>query len=117
MPKNLELIRHRKAIELQHDRWVKRSNVAVPDIARDASEVDGGEATLETACHRHFWNAVALPQILAQKARFRKRSLFARYSRSSALPVSAEISAASQKPKCCATSMRSKPVSVRMPTS
>src|SRR5438309_2411922 len=69
MPEDLELVGDRKAIELQHDRRIERSDVAVPDIARDASEIDGGEATLETACHRHLWNAVALPQILAQKKR------------------------------------------------
>src|SRR5438132_3371283 len=69
MPEDLELVGNRKTIELQHDRWIERSHVAMPDVARDASEVDGGEATFETACHRHLWNTVALPQILAQEKR------------------------------------------------
>src|SRR6476620_11227916 len=67
MPKDLELVGNRKTIELQHDRWIERSDVAVPDVTRDPGEVDCGEATFETACHRHFRNAVALPQILAQE--------------------------------------------------
>src|SRR5437879_12769585 len=67
MPEDLGLGGDRKASELQHDRRVKRSDVAVPDIALNASEVDGGEATLETACNRHLWNAMALPQILKEK--------------------------------------------------
>src|SRR2546423_12239662 len=69
MPEDLELIGDRKAIELQHDRWVERSDVAVPNVTRDPGEVDGGEAAFKTACHRHFRNAVTLPQILAQKKR------------------------------------------------
>src|SRR5207253_10429954 len=67
MPEDLELVGDRKAIELQHDRRVKRSDVAMPDVARHASEVDGSEATFESACHRHLWNTVALPQILPYK--------------------------------------------------
>src|SRR6476620_11347030 len=67
MPEDLELVSDRKAIELQHDRWIERSDVAVPDVTRDPGEVDGCETAFKTACHRHFRNAVALPQILAQK--------------------------------------------------
>src|SRR3979411_2581761 len=69
MAEDLELVGDWKTIELQHDRWVKRSDVAMPDVTRDPGEVDGGKPTLETARHRHFRNAVALPQILAQKKR------------------------------------------------
>ena len=69
MPKDLKLIGYRKAIELQHDRRVKRSDIAVPDIARHSSEVDGGEPAFEAHCHRHLRNAVALPQIFSQKKR------------------------------------------------
>src|SRR5213076_2849915 len=67
MPEDLELVGDRKAIELQHDLLVKRRDVAVPDVARNTGEVDGGKSTFETARHRHFRNAVTLPQILAQK--------------------------------------------------
>src|SRR5207249_7159286 len=50
MPEDLKLVRDRKTIELQHDRWIERGDIAVPDVASDHSEVDGGEATFETAC-------------------------------------------------------------------
>src|SRR5947209_19575955 len=69
MPKDVKLVGRGKAIELQHDRWVKRSDIAVPDIARYSGKIDGGEAAFETHCHRHFRNAVALPQIFSQKER------------------------------------------------
>src|SRR5438105_12828522 len=69
MPKNLKLIGYRKTIELQHDRRVKRGHVAMPDVARNAGEVDGGEAAFKTHCQWHFRNAVSLPQIFAQKER------------------------------------------------
>ena len=69
MPKDLELIGHRKAIELQHDRWIKRRDVAMPDVARDAGEKDVGVAAFETARHRHFGNGMALPEIFAQEER------------------------------------------------
>src|SRR5436305_14440835 len=65
MPEDLEPIRDRKTTELQHDRRVKRGYVAVPDVARDTGEVDGGKATFETACHRQLWNAVALAQVFS----------------------------------------------------
>src|SRR6266536_249212 len=38
MPEDLELIRDRKTIELQHDRRIERGDVAVPDVALDTSE-------------------------------------------------------------------------------
>ena len=63
MPKNLELIRGRKTIELQHDRRIERSDVAVPDVPRHAAKVDGSEAAFESTCHWHLWNAVTLAQI------------------------------------------------------
>ena len=67
MPENLELIGRRKTIELQHDRRIKRSDVAVPDVARDAGEKDIGVTAFETAHHRQLRNGMALPEIFAQK--------------------------------------------------
>src|SRR4029079_13060442 len=67
MPEDLELVGDGKTIELQHDRWIERSDVAVPDVTRDPGEVDGSETAFQTACHRHLRNAVSLPQILAQE--------------------------------------------------
>ena len=69
MPKDLKLIGGGEAVELQHDRRIKRGDIAVPDSARYAREVDGGKAAFETHRHRHFRNAVALPQIFPQKKR------------------------------------------------
>src|SRR6202043_3839879 len=45
MPEDLESIRRGKAIELQHDRWIKRCYVAMPDVARDTGKEDVGVAT------------------------------------------------------------------------
>src|SRR5438552_18470692 len=67
MPEDLELVGDRKTIELQHDRWIERSDVAVPDVTRDPGEVDGGETAFKIAWHRHLRNTVSLLQILAQK--------------------------------------------------
>ena len=69
MPKDLKLIGGRKAVELQHDRGIKRSDIAVPDVASDPGKIDGGEASFEAHRHRHFRNAVTLPQVFAQKER------------------------------------------------
>src|SRR5438046_1627156 len=69
MPEDLKLVGDRKTIELQHDRRIERSDVAMPDIARHSGEVDGSEAAFETHGQRHFWNAVALPQIFPEKER------------------------------------------------
>src|SRR5205823_6499374 len=69
VPKYLKLIGRREAVELQHDRGIKRGDIAVPDIARYTGEVDGSEAAFETHCQRHFRNAVTLPQIFPQKER------------------------------------------------
>ena len=67
MAKDLELIVHRKAIELEHDRRIERSDVAMPDVARHAGEKDVGVTALKPAHHRHLGNAVALPEILAEE--------------------------------------------------
>src|SRR6267143_524914 len=120
MAKDLKLIACRKTIELQHDRGIERGDVAMPDVARDAREIDCSESAFETAAHRQLGlntSATARVSRIAHKARRRKRSLFVRYSRCSSLPVRAETSAESQNTKCCATSMRSNPVRVRIPTS
>ena len=69
MAKNLELVGHRETIELQHDGGIKRSDVAMPDVARHAGEEDGGVSAFETAHHRHFRNGMALPVIFAQEER------------------------------------------------
>src|SRR5256885_5654597 len=69
MPKDLKLIGGRKAIELQHDGRIERGDIAVPDVVRNAGKVDGGEAAFETHRHRHFRNAVTLPQVFPQKKR------------------------------------------------
>src|SRR5579864_8133537 len=47
MAKDLELVAHRKTIELQHDRRIKRCDVAMPDIVRDAGEKDISVAAFE----------------------------------------------------------------------
>ena len=67
--KNLQLIRHRKAVELQHDGRIKGGHVAMPDVARHSREEDGGVTALESAHHRHFRNGMTLPKILPQKER------------------------------------------------
>ena len=153
MAKDLELIVHRKTIELQHDRGIKRGDVAMPDVARHAGEKDVGVAAFEAAHHRHLGNGMALAEIFAEKervdpggvaahdhvlvvvgknlrldeiaraqeigdrARFAHRAKSALaitlgsscQARCSSLPESCEISAAFVRPKCCATSLRSKP--------
>ena len=67
--KNLKLIGCRKTIELQHDRGIERGDVAMPNVARDACEIDCSESTFETVDHRQIGNGMALPQIFAQKKR------------------------------------------------
>ena len=69
MPEDLELIGHREAIELQHDGGIKRGDVAMPDVARDAGEEDRGVAAFEAAHHRHLGNGMALPVIFAEEER------------------------------------------------
>ena len=77
MPENLESISRGKAIELQHDRRIKRRHVAMPDVARDTGEEDVGVTTLERAHHRHLRNGMTLPEIFTQKKRVDPRSVAA----------------------------------------
>src|SRR6478672_6679163 len=60
MAKDLELVGRRPAIELEHDRRVKRRDIAMPDVAGDAGEKDRGVTALEPAHHRHLRNRMAL---------------------------------------------------------
>src|SRR4029077_17870660 len=69
MPENLKSISRGKAIELQHDRWIKRCYVAMPDVARDTGKENVGVTTLERAHHRHLRNGMTLPEIFTQKKR------------------------------------------------
>src|SRR5438309_12002933 len=69
MPEDLKLIGYRETIELQHHRRIKRGDVAMPDVARDAGEKDGGVAAFEAAHHRHLGNGMALPEIFAEEER------------------------------------------------
>ena len=77
MPEDLQLIGHRKAIELQHDRRIERSDVAVPDVVRDSGEEDIGVTAFECAHHRQLRNGMALPEIFAQKQRIDPRGVAA----------------------------------------
>src|SRR5437870_12285856 len=77
MAENLQLIRRRETPELQHHRRIKRSDVAVPDVARDAGEEDVGVAAFERARHRQFGNGMALPEIFAQEKRVNARGVAA----------------------------------------
>ena len=67
MSKDLELIGHRETIELQHDRRIKRRDVAMPDVAGDAGKEDRGVTALEAAHHRQFRDAMALSEIFAKE--------------------------------------------------
>src|SRR5205823_14287397 len=67
MPKNLQSIARGKAIELEHDRWIKRRHVAMPDVAGDAGEEDVGVTTFERLGQRQLRNAVLLSKIFAQE--------------------------------------------------
>src|SRR5262245_66231317 len=69
MPKDLQFVGGRKAVELQHDRGIKRGDVAMPDVARDTSEEDVGVTAFKRARHRQSRNAVALPEIFTQETR------------------------------------------------
>src|SRR2546423_14117325 len=77
MRKDLELIRDGKTIELQHDRRIKRSDIAVPDVPRHAGKENGGVAAFERARHRHLRNGMALPKIFAEKERVDSRGIAA----------------------------------------
>ena len=63
--KNLELVRCWETIELQHHRRIERGDIAMPDVACDASEIDGSESTL----NRQLGDGMALPQVFAEKKR------------------------------------------------
>src|ERR1700682_1738595 len=67
MTEYLELVGHREAIELQHDGGIKRGDVAMPDVARDACEKDRGVTAFEPAHHRHLGNGMALPVIFSEE--------------------------------------------------
>src|SRR5262245_24373485 len=69
MPKDLQLIRRREAVELQHDRRIKRRDVAMPEVTYQAGEEDVGVSSFECAWHRQFGNGMALPKIFAQEQR------------------------------------------------
>ena len=77
MPKDLQLIGRREAVELQHDRRIKRGDVAMPDVARHTGEEDVGVTAFECARHRHFGNGMALPKIFAQEERVDARGVAA----------------------------------------
>src|SRR6478752_7696237 len=67
MSKDSQLVGCRETIELQHHRWVKRGDVAVPDVARHPGEENVGITAFECAHHRQFWNGMPLPKIFAEK--------------------------------------------------
>src|SRR6476659_9713387 len=77
MPKDLQLIRCREAVELQHDRRIKRRDVAMPDVARQTGKEDVGVTAFESARHRQFGNGMALPKIFSQEQRVDTRGVAA----------------------------------------
>src|SRR5438046_8573845 len=69
MAKNLELIGGGPTIKLQHDGGIERRDIAMPDVAGDASEKDRGVTAFESPHHRHLGDGMALPVIFAEKER------------------------------------------------
>src|SRR4051812_40556432 len=69
MAEDLELIRNRETIELQHDRRIQRCHVAMPNIVRDTGKKNVRVAALECLWHRQVRNRMTLTEILAQKKR------------------------------------------------
>src|ERR1700694_5173141 len=67
MSEDLQSIACGKAIELEHDRRIKRRQVAMPDIARHAGEKDIGVTAFESLGQRELRNAVLLSKIFAQE--------------------------------------------------
>src|SRR6266704_2797758 len=67
MSKDLQSIACGKAIELEHDRRIKRRDVAMPDVARDARKEDIGVTAFERLRQRQLRNAVFLAKIFAQE--------------------------------------------------
>src|SRR3954453_17141595 len=77
MSKDLQLIRRRKAVELQHDGGIKRGDVAMPDVARNAGEEDVGVTAFECTRHRQFGNGMPLAKIFPQEQRIDARRVTA----------------------------------------
>src|SRR5438046_4861597 len=77
MPEDLQLIGHGKTIELQHDRRIKRSDVAVPNVVRNSCEEDVGVTALECAGHGQLGDGMPLPKIFAQEQRVDARRVAA----------------------------------------
>src|SRR4030095_9004805 len=77
MPKNLQLIRRRETIELQHDGRIKRRDVAMPDVARYTREEDVDVPAFVCTRHRQLGNRMALPKIFAQEQRIDSRGIAA----------------------------------------
>src|ERR1700687_4293809 len=67
MPEDLQSIACGKAIELEHDRRIKRRHVAMPDVVHDAGEKDIGVTAFERLGQRQLRNAVLLSKIFAQE--------------------------------------------------
>src|SRR4029077_11149620 len=77
MSKDLELVRCGKTVELQHDRRVKRSDVAMPHVARHAGKKNVGVTSFECAHHRQFGNGMPLAKIFAKEKRVDARGVAA----------------------------------------
>src|SRR3954447_16912457 len=75
MSKDLQLIPHREAVELQHDRGIKRGDVTMPDIARYTREEDVRVTAFERPWYRQFGNGMAFPKIFAQEERVNARGV------------------------------------------
>src|ERR1700719_487304 len=69
MPEDLQLICRRKTIELEHDRRIKRRDVAMPDVARDSGEEDIGVTAFKRDRDRQFRNRMTLPEVFAKEKR------------------------------------------------
>src|SRR3954454_5263999 len=78
MSKDLQLIRRRKAVELQHDGGIKRGDVAMPDVARHTGEENVGVTAFECTRRRQFGNGMASPKVFAQEQRIDARRVAAR---------------------------------------
>ena len=77
MPEDLQLVGRGKTIELQHDRRIKRGDVAMPDVMRDAGKEDVCITAFERAHHRHLRDGMALPKVFPQKQRIDARRVAA----------------------------------------
>src|SRR5437016_138785 len=69
MPEDLELIGRRETVELQHDRRVERSHVAVPDVVGNTSEKNIGVTAFKRLGDGKLRNRLPLPKIFAKKQR------------------------------------------------